>query len=161
MLEIHDLGLCDAEKMLQLNNAHALETSLLDQAGLSSLLRHAFYCRGIDHGAAALLIALDQHAQYENPNFNWFRKRYRAFVYVDRVIVADFVRGQGLARRLYLDLFTKARHNGHNRIVCEINIDPPNPASDAFHLAMGFSAVGQAVIHNGKKEVRYFERILT
>jgi predicted GNAT superfamily acetyltransferase len=25
---------------------------------------------------------------------------------------------------------------------------------------MGFVAVGQAVIHNGTKEVRYFERIL-
>jgi uncharacterized protein len=41
-----------------------------------------------------------------------------------------------------------------------VNIEPPNPAYEAFHVAMGFDAVGQATIHNGAKTVRYFEKKL-
>ena len=160
MQEIQDLGLPDIAWVLALNNAHAYETSFLDAPGISALLDHAFYCRGIDRGATAFLIALDQNAHYDNPNFNWFKQRYGSFVYVDRVIVAGAARGQGLATKLYEDLFIKARDAGHGRVVCEINIDPPNPVSDAFHGAMGFAAVGQAVLYSGKKEVRYFEKIL-
>jgi len=158
--EIQDIGLPDMPWVLALNNAHVYETSFLDASGISALLDHAFYCRGIDRGATALLIALDQNAPYDNPNFNWFKQRYGSFVYIDRVIVAGTARGQGFATRLYEDLFTKARNAGHDRVACEINIDPPNPVSDAFHDAMGFAAVGQAIIYDGKKEVRYFEKTL-
>jgi uncharacterized protein len=42
----------------------------------------------------------------------------------------------------------------------EVNIEPPNPVSEAFHVAMGFDGVGQATIHNGAKTVRYFEKTL-
>jgi len=45
-------------------------------------------------------------------------------------------------------------------VVCEVNIEPPNPVSEAFHVVTGFEAVGQATIHNGMKTVRYFEKIL-
>jgi hypothetical protein len=159
--QIQDLKLTDVAQMLLLNNAHAYETSFLDASGMSALLDGAFYCRGIDHGVTALLIALDQNAPYDNPNFNWFKRHYDSFVYVDRIVVADAARGQGLARRLYEDLFTRVRRAGHDRVVCEVNLVPPNPASDAFHSTMGFMAVGQAVIHDGTKEVRYFKKVLS
>ncbi len=53
-----------------------------------------------------------------------------------------------------------ARQAGQTRVVCEVNLDPPNPASDAFHANMGFVEIGQAAIHNGAKTVRYFEKLL-
>ena len=145
---------------LQLNNAHAKETSLLDEKGLATLIGKAFYARGIDDGATALLIALDHHAVYDNPNFEWFKIHSDGFVYIDRVIVAKSARGLGIARLLYEDLFSAVRASGHTRVVCEVNLDPPNAASDAFHAAMGFDAIGQGTIHEGAKTVRYFERIL-
>jgi len=70
------------------------------------------------------------------------------------------MRKQGLANRLYEDLFRTAREAGHDRIVCEVNSDPPNPASDAFHAALGFEEVGNASIHGGTKTVRYLSRSL-
>jgi len=160
-VEIQDLQASEIPIILALNNAHAAETSLLDEAGLRSLLALCAYERGIDHGSTALLLALDQNALYANPNFAWFKARHSSFLYIDRVIVSRTARGQGLARKLYLDLFARAIEAGHRRVVCEINADPPNPASDAFHEAMGFKAVGAATIHNGTKTVLYFEKLLS
>lgn len=157
---LHDLGLPDLAAVLLLNNAHAKETSWLDEERLAALLRMAFYARGIDGGATAFLIALGHGAAYDNPNFAWFKESGKPFVYIDRVVVAEAARGMGFARLLYEDLFAAALQSGHDRAVCEVNIDPPNPASDAFHAAVCFESVGQATIANGTKTVHYFEKIL-
>jgi uncharacterized protein len=155
-----DLGNLDASTTLQLNNAHAQETSELDLAHLTTLLGMACYARGIDQGKTAFLIALDHTAPYQNPNFAWFKRTYQSFIYIDRIIVAESARGQGIARLLYEDLFAAAHNAGVHRIVCEVNSDPPNPASDAFHFAMDFEKVGQAVLYNGAKTVSYFAKNL-
>jgi len=156
-MDIQDIKLEEIDGLLNLNNAHAQETSLLDESGMYALLRMAFYSRGIKNGSLAVLIALDQSAPYDNPNFNWFKQRYNTFIYIDRVIVSESSRGLGLATKLYRDLATKAVDAGHDRIVCEVNRVPPNPGSDAFHLAMGFVTVGEAAIFGETKRVRYLE----
>lgn len=137
------------EALLALNNAHAVELSLLDAAGLERLVAQAFVARRVGQ-ADALLIAFDQDADYDSPNFLWFRERYGRFVYVDRVVTAAAARGRGLAGRLYRDLVEQARAVGHARIVCEVNSDPPNPGSEAFHRNFGFRPVGEARLANGK-----------
>jgi predicted GNAT superfamily acetyltransferase len=157
---ICDLSSRDATAVLLLNNANARETSALDGPGLKTLLDMAFYARGIGCGATAFLIALEHSAAYVNPNFTWFKASRESFVYIDRIIVSISARGQGIARLLYEDLLAAAKRAGHDRVVCEINSEPPNPVSEAFHVAMGFEAVGQATIHNGMKTVCYFEKIL-
>jgi hypothetical protein len=157
---IDDRSLLDKAAVLSLNNAHAKETSALDATSLAELLDMSFYARGISRGATAFMIALDQNAPYRNPNFTWFKESRKSFVYIDRVIVAASARGQGIARLLYNDLFVAAREVGQERVVCEVNIEPPNPVSEAFHLALGFKEVGQASIHGGTKTVRYFEKTI-
>jgi hypothetical protein len=157
---IDDRGLLDPAAVLTLNNIHAKETSTLTAASLAELLDMSFYARGIDRGTTAFLIALDQNAPYRNPNFSWFKESREPFVYIDRVIVAASARGQGIARILYNDLFVAALQMGQHRVVCEVNIEPPNPVSETFHLALGFRAVGEASIHGGTKTVRYFEKTL-
>jgi uncharacterized protein len=143
--------------VLALNNAHAVELSWLDADRLTSLLRQAFHARRI--GAIdGFLLAFDERATYDSPNYLWFRARYPRFVYVDRVVVAVAARGRGYARLLYDDLFRHAAATGHGQIVCEVNSDPPNPVSEAFHTALSFVEVGQAAIHGGRKTVRYLVR---
>jgi hypothetical protein len=158
-LNIADLDTPDGSALLALNNAHAVELSWLEPARLAHLVAQAFLARRVGV-ADALLLTFDQDADYDSPNFLWFRARYPTFVYVDRVVVADSARGRGLAKALYDDLFAAAKAAGHERIVCEVNSDPPNPASDAFHAALGFVPVGTAEIHGGKKTVTYLERRL-
>jgi len=142
--------------LVALNNAHAAELSFLTPERFAELIDDAFFAACIGE-ADALLIAFDQAADYDSPNFLWFRERFGRFVYVDRIVVADAARGRALARLLYEALFERARIGGHDRVVCEVNADPPNPASDAFHAALGFVEVGSARLANGKT-VRYFER---
>jgi len=158
-LTTHDLAGGASAALLALNSAHAVELSWLEPGRLAHLVAEAFVARRVGV-ADALLLTFDQAADYDSPNFLWFRERYDAFVYVDRIVVADGARGRGLARRLYDDLFAAARAAGHTRIVCEVNSDPPNPASDAFHAVLGFVPVGMAEIHGGKKTVTYLERLL-
>lgn len=158
-LTVADLETPDGAALLALNNTYALELSWLEPERLAHLVAQAFLARRV--GAAdALLLTFDQEADYDSPNFLWFRARYPTFVYVDRVVVADSARGRGLAKALYDDLFAAARSAGHERIVCEVNSDPPNAASEAFHAALGFVPVGTAAIHGGKKTVTYLERRL-
>jgi predicted GNAT superfamily acetyltransferase len=106
----------------------------------------------------AFLIVFDQHARYDSPNFGWFQAKYPDFVYVDRIVTGPNARGKGYARALYEDLFAKAAGRGHKRVVCEVNLDPPNPGSDAFHLALGFVEVGRQLLAGSGKIVRYLSK---
>jgi predicted GNAT superfamily acetyltransferase len=147
-----------AEALLALNNAHAIELSWLEPDRLRHLVAGAFLARRIGE-ADALLLAFDQDAAYDSPNFLWFRARFQRFVYVDRIVVAAYARGRGHAHRLYRALFEQARRAGHGIVVCEVNSDPPNPASLAFHAGLGFTQVGSAEIGGGKS-VSYLLRRL-
>jgi uncharacterized protein len=148
-----------ADALLALNNAHAQELSWLEPARLTHLVRQSFLARRIGD-VDAFLLAFDQSADYDSPNFLWFRERYPRFVYVDRIVVAASARGRGLARLLYRELFAQAARAGHSCVACEVNSAPPNPGSDAFHAALGFVEVGSASIRNGSKIVRYLLREL-
>ena len=156
---IRPIAPADEAAVLSLNNAHAEELSWLEPEKLRAMVGNAF--RAVCVGALeAFMLAFDQDGDYDSPNFLWFRDRYPRFVYVDRIAVDPSARGRGHARRLYEDLFSAARAAGHEIVVCEVNADPPNPASDAFHAALGFTEVGSAAIHGGRKTVRYFARPL-
>jgi predicted GNAT superfamily acetyltransferase len=146
--------------LLALNDGHVSATSALTAAQLTALLSQAFHVGLRARGRDAFLIALDQDAISASPNFQWFKSRYRRFVYIDRVIVAPKMRGRGLARKLYEDLFAAAAHAGQQLIGCEVNVEPPNPASDAFHEALGFSEIGRGALAGGQKIVRYLMKEL-
>jgi predicted GNAT superfamily acetyltransferase len=148
------------EKLLALNNAHAKELSWLDGEKLARMIRNAFAARRIG-SIDAFILAFDQDSDYDGENFAWFKSRYERFVYVDRIAVAATARGQGLARRLYEDLFAAAVDAGQRLIVCEVNAEPPNPESDAFHASFGFEHIGIATLGSGEKTVRYLRLDLT
>ncbi len=103
------------------------------------------------------LIGFDRNAAYDSPNFLWFRNRLDSFYYIDRVVVAPTARGRGIGARLYAAFEASARAAGAPTLVCEVNLDPPNPGSDAFHAALGFAEIGRGTPSPGKV-VRYLAR---
>ncbi len=156
MTEITDLSEQSAAALRTLNNAFAKETSFLDEADwarLTEMARFAFTTPD------AFIIAFDQGAAYDSPNFLWFRDRFERFVYIDRVVVAASAHGQGLGRKLYEKLFEDAKAAGYPCVLAEVNTNPPNPGSIGFHAKMGFDAV-EDVTWSPEKSVRYFARTL-
>ncbi|MGL4325462.1 MAG: GNAT family N-acetyltransferase [Beijerinckiaceae bacterium] len=147
----------DPAAVIALNNRDAKKTSWLDAALFARLLATASFARGAGQGPDGFVIAMDNTCHYVNPNFAWFAERYDRFVYVDRVVVAEHSRGRGIARALYGDVLQFAQSRGAAIVGCEVNSDPPNPGSDAFHAALGFAEAGQALLQNGKT-VRYLVR---
>ncbi|SNB77033.1 hypothetical protein SAMN07250955_11614 [Arboricoccus pini] len=152
----------DRPELLALNNAHAVELSYAEADEFARLLEMAFLAStsGEVGAPGSLLLALDQDAPCDGPNFRWFKARYARFVYVDRIVVAASAPGRGLAERHYAQLFAMAGKAGHTRIVCEVNSDPPNPISDAFHAKLGFEQVGEQWLSDRDKTVRYLCRPL-
>lgn len=146
------------DKLLALNNAHAVELSYKTPEGFADLFARASHVRAEKDGLA-LIVGFDEQCSYDNPNFFWLKKRFARFYYIDRVVVSEAARGRGLARRFYSELEDRARDEGRERLVCEINSVPPNPQSDAFHQALGFSPVGEQELGAGKT-VRYWAREL-
>lgn len=146
------------EALLALNNANARETSFLTAADWEALVAATFSATCVS--SQAFLTALDQDSSYDGQNFNWFRDRYERFVYIDRIVVDGSLRGQGVGRLLYEDLFRRMRDTGQLYVGCEVNLSPPNPASDAFHLRLGFEEKGWAKLIGSDKTVRYFVKSL-
>jgi uncharacterized protein len=157
------------QPLLTLNNNHSVELSPLTLPELDQIIRASFFSATIND-SDALLVSFDQSFPHEHENLHWLRTYFANlpsenasadhyapdnFVYVDRVVVAPAARGKGYARALYLDLFQRAKFAGHICIVCEVNLDPPNPISDAFHASLRFSEIGRAPIRNSSKTVRY------
>src|SRR5215510_13442043 len=86
-------------RVLALNNEHAKELSWLDVDRLVELVGRAFLACRIGE-VEAFLLAFDQDADYDSPNFLWFRQRYPRFVYVDRIAVAASARTRAGAAAL-------------------------------------------------------------
>lgn len=141
-----------------LNKAHEIELSPLTMDALRAHVGATTYARQAEGGA--FLFAIDQTGAYNSPNFLWFRNRFERFLYIDRVAVAATHRRRGLAAALYKDLIGFAAARGDERVVCEVNSDPPNPGSDAFHAAIGFDVIGEAFLDDRGKTVRYMARPL-
>jgi len=150
----------DSLALLVLNNAHAVELSLLDAEKLRHLLDVASLAAAIGAPGRpdAFLLAFDHDTPPQGPNHSWFLARHPRFLYVDRVCVDPRARRRGFARALYAHALAEAARRGVPILCCEVNTDPPNPGSDAFHASLGFVEAGRAFLADRGKSVRYLER---
>ncbi len=152
----------DWPTILALNEESVAVLSPMDEARLAQLAPSTCYFRVFEKEGAvvAFLMAFRKGADYDSVNFRWFDSRPGDFVYIDRIAVAAKARGQRLGHLFYDDLERFARAQGVNRLVSEIDIRPPNPASLAFHDARGFVEVGQQDLRCGAKTVSLREKHL-
>ena len=126
---IRDAAPDDLDWILALNKEHETELSPLGRGDLALMLDQAALAR-VAAPEAAFLIAFDADADYDRENFLWFRERQHRFLYVDRVAVSAVRRRLGLARRLYRDLFDRARRADYQVVCAEVNASiPPTRAS--------------------------------
>jgi predicted GNAT superfamily acetyltransferase len=157
---VRSLEALDMPAVLALNNAHAAELGAVDPEKLRRLVAFAALATAVGPSGDpdAFLLAFDERTPAQGPNHAWFLGRHARFLYVDRVCVRERARRRGLARALYDDVIAAAARRGAPLVCCEVNVDPPNPGSDAFHEALGFVEVGRAFLPDRGKTVRYLER---
>lgn len=145
----------DHPAVLALNLEAEALMSPMDAARLAMLDRQSVYYRIVRDGDAvvAFLIALDETADYDSPNYQWYRQRYPRFLYIDRIAVAASHRARRLGGLLYADLFAFARERGYDTLAAEFYIAPFNEASSRFHARHGFVEVGRQWVAGGTKQV--------
>lgn len=117
-------------------------------------LDRSFYFKVIEdkNTIAGFVIAMLPTTPYESENFLWFKKNYSSFVYVDRIAIDKNYVGKGLGKKLYEDVERSMKMTS-KLLTCEVNIEPPNPTSLAFHKKLGFQVLGHLDTKGGKVKV--------
>ena len=154
-MRIRDAGEADFDRILELNDAEVDQTSPMDRERLRLLdaLAQVHWVVEVDGRVVAFLIAMREDAAYKNDNFEWIAARFSRFLYIDRIVVDAAYAGRGIGAALYRQLFEHALAGEVGHLACEYNIEPPNPASKAFHEKSGFKEVGTQWLANGSKQV--------
>ena len=149
---IRDVREHELDSVLALNNSAGDAILPLDADRLRFFWEHAPYFRVAETGGAnserhlaGFLIALMPDADYDSPNFLWFRERYAQFLYIDRIVVAGAHRGAGLGRIFYADVQSFAEPRVP-RMACEVQVASGSNAVLLFHGSFGFHEVGQQVL---------------
>lgn len=160
-VEIRDTVEADLETVLRLNDAAVPNVNRVDLDAMRWFLDNAAYFRSLvsDGGLSGYLIGLGPDAAYDSPNFQWFKERYSAFVYVDRIVIDEGRRWSGLGSRLYEDIMEFSRPLAPV-LTCEVNLRPRNAASLAFHEKHGFTQAGTQDTEGGSKTVALLTREL-
>lgn len=99
---------------------------------------------------AGFMILVRPGSAYPSDNYGWFERTFGRHLYVDRIAVADTARGLGVGRALYEHALCLAAELGEERVTAEVNEDPPNPESMAFHAKLGFRHLLSRVSGSGK-----------
>lgn len=149
----------DVDDVLRLNEGSVAVLSPLDADGLSrcrAQARWALVCE-VEGQVAAFTIAYAPGATYESINYAWHAARFDDFVYLDRIAVDPAFRRRGIAGAIYDTVETAAR--AHGRLVCEVNSQPPNVESLAFHRARGYEEIGHLTQLDGHETVM-MEKVL-
>ncbi len=137
----------EVQAVLTLNNAAvpAVNALTADRLGaLAEMAAHAEVVIADETTLAGLVVVLPAGAPYDSPLFGWFAERYQRYLYLDRIVVHPDFRRQGVGRFVYDRMEQRAASQG--RLLCEVNLDPPNPESQAFHAARGYVEVGRLVV---------------
>ncbi len=139
----------DVPGVLRLNHDVVWALSPLDEEGLRAHRAAATWtlvCE-VDGAIAAFAIAYEPGAPYESVNYAWHAARFDDFAYLDRIAVDPSFRRRGIASLLYDEVEADAAP--HGRLVCEVNSEPPNVESLAFHEARGYRVIGHLTQPDG------------
>ncbi|MBR5948369.1 MAG: GNAT family N-acetyltransferase [Clostridia bacterium] len=142
--------------ILDLNKANEEMLLPLNREKLDFFSENAelFLIAYVDGTPAGFLIALREGLEeYDIACYKWFCKRYSEFLYVDRVVVAERFRRNGLALRLYRAVFSEAREFGIDILAASVTASPYNGVSMRLHKELGFFEVGELSVRGGTVKV--------
>ncbi len=143
---IRSIEPADLERILQINEENVPEVGSVDADRMGFLVAESPIALAVelDGQIVGFCLVLPPDSDYDSVNYRWFTSRYDEFMYLDRVAFVKEAQGRGLGTLLYAEvdrLMTDLAGGEH--LALEVNVDPPNDASLAFHARRGFVEVGQ------------------
>ena len=150
-LALRPIGPDDIDPILAINIANVPEVGDVDRDRMEHLVAESAIAVVAEVGGvvAGFSITFAPGADYDSINYRWFGERYPAAMYLDRVAFADEHRGRGFGTIMYGEVERQIRERfpDSDGWTLEVNVDPPNEASLAFHRRLGFVEVGRQPFH--------------
>ncbi|MFM9918598.1 GNAT family N-acetyltransferase [Lacisediminihabitans sp. H27-G8] len=145
----------DIPRLVELNDAASPAVPITSELEMAALLdASGFTLAARDRDTLiGFVIGMRPRAEYSSENYRFFDSRSSDFLYVDRIVIDGSRRGSGIGRALYGAVFALGREEGMREVTCEVNLDPPNPESLAFHARLGFERVGEQETKGGSVTV--------
>lgn len=151
-MNIRTVNKADLSTVLKLNEKAIPAVNKINERDLEWFLEKAevFIVGEVNMEIVGFMIVLSPGLDYESLNYKYFIGNYKSFSYVDRIVIdSDYQhKGHGSTFYKYLELQTSAPV-----ICCEINIEPLNEQSIAFHAHNNFKEVARQVTEDGNKMV--------
>jgi predicted GNAT superfamily acetyltransferase len=143
--------------LLEFNNAAVPDIGELTISKAQWLVDHAALpgLATLDGRPAGMVVVLSDTAGYDSDFYRWFTERYDNFLYIDRIIVANWARGQGVAKHLYQTI-EQAAQDKKMAVVADVYSEPPNVASLHLHLTRGFQSIGAQYFPDRNKTAAKF-----
>lgn len=145
-VEIRPIDASEVDRILEINQANVPEVGSVDAVRMGFLLSESPIALAVHTGGAIVgfCLVLASDAPYDSVNFRWFTERYDDFMYLDRVAFDADAQGRGLGTLLYAEVDRRmVERSDATQLALEVNVDPPNEPSLAFHARRGFVEVGQ------------------
>ena len=142
---IRSITPADLDRVLAINEANVPEVGSVDTTRMAFLLDASHIALAVEVGdtIVGFCLVMPSDAPYDSVNFRWFTERYDDFMYLDRVAFDAEAQGRGFGTLLYAEVVRAMAELGSTRLALEVNADPPNEQSLAFHARRGFVEVGQ------------------
>ena len=154
MLDIRKLVLSDCEAVLGINAASVPGVATLDESEFARLMvipNHHLAAEGANQVVVGYALAFNSNAPYDGEEFGFFQQTMaQPFIYIDQVATQLEFRRTGMGSSIYDAIEKGARLSKASALCCEVNINPPNPVSFAFHRSRGFRQSGTLTTTDGR-----------
>ena len=144
----------DVRAVLALNQLEVEKLAPMDEEKLREIhaLADRFDVVELDGRFVGFVITVPPGTDYDSANYRWYAEHFGDdYYYLDRVVMTEDTRGRGLGSQVYDALEARAAEFG--RLALEVNIDPPNEVSLAFHTSRGYQPVGEVTDEVGHRRV--------
>ena len=141
---IRDLTDDDLARVHEINQANVPEVGSVDAERLAFIVAESELALVVelDGAVVGFCLVLGPGSTYDSVNYRWFMDRYDDVWYLDRVAFDESAQGRGLGTALYVEVARRMAGSGLP-LALEVNVDPPNEASLAFHAKHQFVEVGR------------------
>ena len=148
---IRGLRRSDLERVLEINQSNTPEVGSIDATRLAFIFDESTIKLGaaVDERLVGFALVLAPGSAYDSSNYRWFQTHHPGSWYLDRVAISMGYRRRGIGTCLYERVFEELATTGARSLGLEVNLEPANPVSLAFHERLGFEFATQQTTDYG------------